>query len=216
VLEIGAGQGSVGSLLARRYDYLGLEPDRRSYETARTRIGETGRLRNIAVEQLPAGETFDLVCALEVLEHLEDDRGALALWSRHVRPGGWLLVSVPAGRDRFGASDAVVGHVRRYDRDDLGAALGSAGLVDVELRTYGFPLGYVLEAVRNQLLKRQDTSGPREERTAASGRWLPAPERLARPMRIATAPFRLLQRPFASTTLGTGLVGRARRPVEPS
>src|SRR4029450_12054618 len=107
----------------------GRAPARRSYETAGTRIGETGRLRNMAVEQLPADETFDLVCALEVLEHLEDDREAPPLWSQHVRPGGWRLVSVPAGRNRFGASDAVVGHVRRYDRADLRAALESRDLV---------------------------------------------------------------------------------------
>ena len=212
LLEIGAGQGSVGSLLARRYEYVGLEPDRRSFETACARVGTDGRVVNIAVEELPADETFDLVCALEVLEHLEDDRGALALWSTHVRPGGWLVVSVPAGRDRFGRSDAIVGHVRRYDRDDLRAALESAGLVDLELRTYGFPLGYVLEAVRNRLLRDRDRDSPRDERTAASGRWLPAPERLALPIRAVTAPFRLLQRPFAGTRLGTGLVARGRRP----
>lgn len=199
-------------MLARRYEYVGLEPDIRSYETARKRIGTDGRVVNISVEELPHAETFDLVCALEVLEHLEEDRAALELWSTHVRPGGWLLVSVPAGRGRFGRSDAIVGHVRRYDREDLRAALESAGLVDVRVRTYGFPLGYVLEAARNRLLADRDSGASREERTATSGRWLPAPERLALPMRVVTAPFCLVQRPFAGTRLGTGLVARGRRP----
>ncbi len=170
-LEIGAGQGSVGAELARRYDYLGLEPDPLSYERAAQRVGAAGRVLNIALEELSGAETFDLVCAFEVLEHIEDDRAALAAWIERIVPGGWLLVSVPAGPDRFGASDVKVGHFRRYDREGLRELLESAGLEDVDVRTYGFPIGYALEVVRNAVVKR--TAGTRLAR-GADGRQRPA------------------------------------------
>jgi SAM-dependent methyltransferase len=212
VLEIGAGQGSVGAELARRYDYLGLEPDTSSFEVAARRIGGAGRVLNITLEELSDANTFDLVCAFEVLEHIEDDRAALAAWIERVRPGGRLLLSVPAGPNRFGASDVTVGHFRRYDHDGLRDLLAEAGLDEIEIRMYGFPLGYALEVVRNLLVKRTASRGTREERTAASGRLFQPSERTAVLAAAASAPFRLVQRPFAGTRLGTGLVARARRP----
>jgi SAM-dependent methyltransferase len=213
VLEIGAGQGSVGAELARRYDYLGVEPDRSSFEVAARRIGERGRVLNSTLEELPSRETFDLVCAFEVLEHIEDDRAALAAWIERVTPGGRLLLSVPAGPGRFGASDVKVGHFRRYDRDGLRDLLAAAGLDEVDVRMYGFPLGYALEVVRNQVVKRSAGRGSREERTAASGRLFQPSGRTALLTAAAAAPFRVVQRPFAGTSLGTGLVALARRPV---
>jgi SAM-dependent methyltransferase len=151
------------------------------------------------------------VCAFEVLEHLEDDREAVASWKRFMRPGGWVLVSVPAGRDRFGPTDVKAGHYRRYDRDDLAGVFRAADLADVEILAYGFPLGYVLEAGRNVLVRKTTRDTALEERTAASGRWLQPSERSAPLMRVLSAPFRLVQRPFGRTSLGTGLVARARK-----
>jgi SAM-dependent methyltransferase len=216
VLEIGCGLGSAGVLLARRYDYLGLEPDRDSFEIARERIGNTGRVLDIDLESLDHTQTFDVVCAFEVLEHLEDDRAALNAWLGHVRPGGWLLLSVPAGSHRFGPTDVKAGHYRRYDRTVLEALLASSGLDDVAVRAYGFPLGYALEAGRNAILRRRsrgDAGGTAAERTAASGRWLQPPDWSAAATQVAAAPFALAQRPFAHTSLGTGFVARGRCPA---
>jgi SAM-dependent methyltransferase len=212
VLEIGAGQGSVGSELADRYDYLGVEPDRGSFEVAAQRIGDRGRVLNTTLEDLPVDRTFDLVCALEVLEHIEDDERALAAWIERATPRGRLLLSVPAGPTRFGASDVMVGHFRRYDRDGLRRLLASAGLAEIDVRTYGFPLGYALEVVRNQVVKRTTGRGSHQERTAASGRLFQPSGRTALLTAAAAAPFRVVQRPFSRTSLGTGLVALARRP----
>jgi len=211
MLEIGAGLGSAGALLSQGRAYVGLEPDEISFKTAVRRIGATGTVLNEAAETYKPPEPFDVVCAFEVLEHIEDDRGALTEWRRHIRPGGWLLVSVPAGRRRFGPTDVKAGHYRRYDRDDLFALLSAGDLTGIEVISYGFPLGYALEAARNLYARRTAAGTTLEARTAESGRWLQPPEGAGHLLQALSAPFRYLQRPFGGTRLGTGLVARARR-----
>jgi SAM-dependent methyltransferase len=198
VLEVGAGEGALGARLARRYDYVGVEPDPRSRARARERV-ET------VLEALP-DERFDLVCAFEVLEHVADDQAELRAWRDRLRPGGWLLLSVPAHEKRFGPADRRVGHFRRYEPGGLAEQLTEAGFEHPRLVTYGFPLGYALEAGRHVLARRGEAEG-----TAGSGRWLQPSDRLGWATRFGTAPFRLLQRPFAGTGLGTGIVALARR-----
>jgi SAM-dependent methyltransferase len=216
VLELGAGQGSVGVLLARRYDYVGVEPDDSSFATARERFARAGvgEIVHGDASSLEPDWTFDLVCAFEVLEHIEDDQGALTAWIELVRPGGWMLVSVPAGRTRFGPTDVKAGHLRRYDRDDLERLLATTGLTEISIASYGFPAGYPLEAARNVVAGRLDSSGSLEERTAASGRWLQPPEWAALATLAVAWPLRLVQRPFEGGRRGTGLVALARRPVD--
>ena len=210
LLEVGAGLGSVGALLAERFEYVGLEPDPTSFATARERVGTRGRVLNSTVEQLESSEMFDVLCAFEVLEHLEDDFGALKRWLGHVRPGGWVLVSVPLGRDRFGPQDEFVGHYRRYDKTDLAALLERCGLSEIGLVAYGFPLGNALDSARDVIARRRRSEPSRHERTGASGRWLQPPAWAAAGTRAFTLPFRMIQRPFAGTSWGIGLVGRAR------
>jgi SAM-dependent methyltransferase len=216
VLEVGCGQGALGVRLAARYRYLGLEPDAESYAVAKQRIalGGRGEVRDTLVESLGPEERFDLVCAFEVLEHIEDDAGALDAWAQRLRPGGWLLLSVPAHQRRFSAADELVGHFRRYDPDPMAALLRRAGFADIEIREYGMPLGYLLEAGRNAVGRRRLAATPRasmEQRTGTSGRLLqPRSAFQGAVTRWSTAPFRYVQRGFPHT--GTGLVVRAKLP----
>ena len=216
VLEIGVGLGSVGVFLARRYDYTGIDLDETALATARDRFRrcgvDPGRLVLGGLEQVE-GREFDLVCAFEVLEHLEDDVAALTEWRSHVAPGGWVALSVPADPSRFGRADEKAGHYRRYSRETLSAVLSAAGFSNVSLRNYGFPVGYLLEAGRNAYAKRHmQPADSYEERTLASGRWLQPPEGAGRAMALISQPLCLLQRPFANREVGTGLVACAQRP----
>ncbi|TVR20787.1 MAG: class I SAM-dependent methyltransferase [Nitriliruptor sp.] len=215
VLEIGAGQGAFGARLARRYDYLGVELDEIAGQLAATRIEAAGG-RLLLGDALPLteGRRFAAVCAFEVLEHLADDRDALAQWVARLVPGGHLVLSVPSGSHRMGPWDAAVGHYRRYDRDHLVRLLRGVGLVDVRVTGHGFPLGYVLEAVRNRLADRaaKRTAGTPEERTAGSGRSL-QPLGFGSMTWLLTLPFRVLQVPFRHSRLGTGLVAVGRLPL---
>jgi len=216
VLEIGCGQGAFGARLAGEVKYLGVEPDNSSYRVACSRIEPRGgRVLQGTHTVVPVGSTYDLVCAFEVLEHIEDDEGALAEWVTSVRPGGHLVLSVPAFQERFGAMDAYVGHFRRYSPVELEACLVAAGLTDVKVTVYGWPLGYALEAVRNRIdAKKLAGAGDAstEDLSAASGRtFQPKGRAMGVFVNAATVPFRYLQR--TRPNAGTGLVAVARRPA---
>ena len=213
VLEVGAGEGALGVRLARRYSYVGVEPDSRSFETARRRFDEAGAgtILHGGVEALPPASSFDLVCAFEVLEHCEDDVAAVREWVAHVRPRGWLMLSVPAFARRFGPSDRKAGHHRRYERAQIVAVFERTGLEPWSIELYGFPLGNVLELAWDAAARIRPANGSATERTAASGRYLQPRARLGWMPRIVAAPGRVAQRSFVGRGRGTGFVALARR-----
>jgi SAM-dependent methyltransferase len=213
VLEVGCGQGGFGARIAARpglTQYVGVEPDEQSWALARDRIAPLGADVRLGTSDLiGAHEQFDLVCAFEVIEHLEDDRGALADWATHLEPGGTVLVSVPADPDRFGPMDSLVGHYRRYTAGQLEATLRAGGCQQVTVSAYGWPLGYALEAVRNRIAARRtgDTTVAEDgmqQRSATSGRLLQPRNLAGRAVRVGAAPFALVQHWRPKT--GTGLV----------
>jgi SAM-dependent methyltransferase len=81
------------------------------------------------VTALPfADASFDLVCALDIVEHVEDDEAALSELARVVRVGGAVLLSTPLHASLWTAFDDFVGHKRRYDPAELLSQLGRHGL----------------------------------------------------------------------------------------
>lgn len=212
ILEIGCGQGGIGSRLALRGRYLGLEPDAASFEVARARVEPLGGdVRCAVLDELDPGLRFDVVCAFEVLEHLEDDAAALRHWTGRLRPGGTLIVTAPAWPERLGAWDAAVGHLRRYTPEHLDTLLHAAGLTETAEVVYGWPLGDLLEKGRNLLAGRARTGTSAAARTAASGRQL-QPGRWSGPViRAGIAPFVRLQ--AIRPDRGPALLGHGRRPV---
>jgi SAM-dependent methyltransferase len=222
VLEVGCGMGGFAARLAQRYSYLGVEPDTTSCAVAQQRLTDAGGHGEVRLGDLSAvkpDESFDLVCAFEVIEHIEDDTDALRSWVDRLRPGGSVLLSTPAWQKRFGPADEMVGHFRRYDPPVLRGLLTGAGLTDVRLVHFGAPLGYVLEAGRNAVGRRRRGStssatapaASMAERSDASGRTLqPSTSWTATAARLGTLPFRAVQRAFPNT--GPGLVAVARKP----
>ena len=224
VLEMGCGQGGFGARLAARADYVGVEPDQLAATVATARIAPLGgTVLQGDQHAVPAGSSYDLVCAFEVLEHLEHDAEMLGVWAGFVRPGGHLLISVPAWPDRFGPMDTHAGHYRRYTPAGLDGLLVAAGLEPVSTQVYGWPLGYALEAVRNpidarklareaQLAADAGRALSNEELTASTGRtFQPRTALVGTAVAVATTPFRYLQR--LTTARGTGLVALARKPL---
>jgi SAM-dependent methyltransferase len=216
VLEIGCGQGAFGARLARAARYLGVEPDITSYSVAKSRVEPAGgEVRNVSAEALDDVGPFDLVCAFEVLEHLQDDVAALKSWHDLVAPGGHILLSMPAWQARFNHWDTMVGHYRRYSPDECREALTSAGFSDVEVIVYGWPLGFATENVRSRIAARRGAASEgavassMDERTAGSGRVLQPKALAGLVVQAATAPFSALQRLRPGS--GTGVVVLASR-----
>src|SRR5262245_12701372 len=92
-IEIGVGQGAMSARIASitGRSYIGFELDQDSFQRARPRIEQVGgRLHSVPLVSVDPAAA-DLLCAFEVLEHIEDDHAALRSWVRYILPGGHLL-----------------------------------------------------------------------------------------------------------------------------
>lgn len=222
VLEIGAGAGMLlQELAARGHRCTALETS----PQARAMISRlsNGSGHTIAVESAARPDwdgRFPLIMAFEVLEHIEDDRAALAQWAGWLRPGGTLLLSVPAHPRQWNAADVWAGHYRRYRRHELLECFSSAGLGVERVECLGFPLGNLTEHVQalgiQRTLDASGDSGHRQANNDRSGverghvlRWYPAmrspPGKLA--LRAAFA----LQAASSRLPLGNGWLVRAAK-----
>jgi len=162
VLNAGAGAGSFSLRLAENgFDVTSVDASSAAVEVLRGRV--TGEVARADVTALPfADAAFDAAVLGEVLEHVEDDRGALEEVARVLRPGGVLAVSVPADPKRFGASDRWAGHVRRYARQELLGACEAGGFTVERCRAWGFPFAALYHRyLYERRLDRHGASAPR-------------------------------------------------------
>jgi len=89
-------------------------------------------------EALPFPDaTFDLIMAMDIIEHVDDDEVVFRELARVLRPGGTLVMSSPLHPDSWTGFDDVVGHLRRYDPEDLLARLARHGLTLERSAIYG-------------------------------------------------------------------------------
>src|SRR5262249_43810635 len=135
VLEVGCGTGTVLQMLERvcaTGQVAGMDLFEEGLEFARRRVScplICGDLRSP-----PFATTFDIVGMFDVLEHLEDDRGPLDHLFRLIRPGGRLILTVPAHMSLWSYFDESSCHYRRYDRTALQSKLAATGF-EVEFIT---------------------------------------------------------------------------------
>ncbi|HEY9033304.1 MAG TPA: class I SAM-dependent methyltransferase [Pseudomonadales bacterium] len=108
-------------------------------EPALKQLADAGGLcRQAPVNALPfADNSFELVCALDIIEHVEDDQGALAELCRVARPGATVLLSTPLHMDFWTPFDALVGHYRRYEPEQLASLLLQHRLTVMQSAGYG-------------------------------------------------------------------------------
>lgn len=133
VIEYGAGAGTVSARLAPLADELTLvELSTNLIEPLRARFSRDPKVKVISesleehAAQLGA-EAVDTVVMVNVLEHIEDDREALTHLLRILKPGGHLLLFVPALQGLMSKLDLMHGHFRRYHRPDLAGKVKAAG-----------------------------------------------------------------------------------------
>ncbi|OGX88381.1 class I SAM-dependent methyltransferase [Hymenobacter glacialis] len=129
ILEIGCSGGPLMQRLrtAGYTDITGIDVSEPAIELAQARgVPHVSVMDGAALEFGDA--RFDLVIASDVLEHIGDEGKALREWARVLKPGGQLLVFVPAHAYLWSEHDVVNHHFRRYSRHGLVAALTQAGL----------------------------------------------------------------------------------------
>lgn len=160
-IEIGSGLGDYAMEWAphfRRFTATEADPDRLVLLKERL-AGQ----QNIEVRQmlLPSEETNSYTGAVSynVLEHIEDHVSALRSMGRLVRPGGAVVLIVPAFPFAMSPVDVATGHVRRYTRKSMRAALEEAGLV-VERLHYANALGLLGYYLATSVFKLAPKEGP--------------------------------------------------------
>ena len=201
VVEVGAGIGTFSDrlLAAGVEELVQIEPEAGCAAELERRYGGDPRV-SLLREELPAapglaarpGE-FDLVLCQNVLEHIEDDRGAVAAMAAALRPGGELALLVPAHPRLFGALDAAYGHHRRYTPARLREIVGETGLRIDRLAHFN-ALGIPGWWIKNRTGSRRIGALSLQAYEAAVRGWRPLERRLPPPV-------------------GLSLIVRARRPA---
>lgn len=147
IMEIGAGIGTMTKCWLPHADELhALEPADnlfpvlretfRAFPNVRAHHGDLEKVLSRHPEL--ATEAFDSIVMVNVLEHIEDDLGVLKTIHRMLRPGGHLLIFVPAMSVLYGSLDRKFGHCRRYGRKELVSLCAKAGYEIVRTRYFDF------------------------------------------------------------------------------
>ena len=168
VIEHGCGTGFVLAELQRlfpRARVLGADLYAEGLALAKRRFA--GPLLQTDILTCNFREAFDLVGLFDVLEHLDDDLRVLRALREHLRPGGHLLLTVPAHMALWSDYDWASGHRRRYSRPQLVARLSEAGFAMEYCTEFMFAL-FPLMFVRRRLKRGRAQS--RKEPGAAAER----------------------------------------------
>jgi SAM-dependent methyltransferase len=132
ILDVGCGTGTMLTYLQAFGDAEGVDIDEEAIGYCRERGLQSVQLGEATKLPYP-DDSFDLVTILDVVEHLDDDVAAFREMRRVLRPGGRLLVTVPAHRFLWGDQDEVNQHKRRYRARELRERIVAGGLEVVRL-----------------------------------------------------------------------------------
>jgi SAM-dependent methyltransferase len=159
VLDAGCGWGvTLTALEAAGYRTTGLDISRGVLDlldTPQRSLVEADLSRPVATE---FRGTFDAVLALDVIEHVDDDREVVTNLGTLVKPGGWVIVSVPALPSLFSEFDRVQGHRRRHTVESLRSAFAGSGLDVVQTFWWGAWMVPLLRLQRLSLWKDRQLS----------------------------------------------------------
>jgi len=145
VLEVGGGIGNFTPQIASvAKSVTSLEPNEFCFNQLREKIAAITNAAAVraTVESLntviPADKKFDAVVLMNVLEHIKDDRAVLAELKKFLKPGGRIVVLVPAGQWAFGPVDTRLGHYRRYTKTYTKPLVAGLEMEIEKMRYYNF------------------------------------------------------------------------------
>ena len=222
-MEIGAADLTLTRELLERFD-AGLAVDftddlPQSYAALPDELKSRLEISNadVMIEDVP-GE-YDCIIACEVMEHIEDDSRFLERLFDRLKPGGQLLISVPAKQKFWTVHDELVGHLRRYERTMFVEQASVAGFSDVRVLAYGYPWINWLSHLRVWLARRTLTDRSdwdQQQQTAMSNHrqipgWLSGSLAPLLVNRVTIWPFAVFSRLFNRLDLSDGYILMARK-----
>jgi SAM-dependent methyltransferase len=147
VLDCGCGAGHLAKKVWDRHiDIVALDLDLEALQRTKRRYrGPLVRASALAVPFRP--ESFDSVILSDLLEHIPDGHGVLSEIRRVLEPGARLIVTVPAMRCLWSQHDVRLGHIRRYEKDELCSVLRRAGFTIIKVFYWAslfFPLAFLI------------------------------------------------------------------------
>lgn len=154
LVDIGGSIGSMARSMSSIVPTILMEPQldgvNHAYQSGVVPVVHANLLDiNVKSDCLPA------VSLLDVLEHIEDDRAFLEIIFRALKPGGHILITVPAHQKLWSDFDVKVGHYRRYKLNQLISILKTVGF-EIEFSTYLFSLLYMPLLLRRKFLRRKN------------------------------------------------------------
>ncbi len=192
VLDVGGGEGSLlDFVLADGRAVTALDPSSACVSRMRARFADRrfrGVVGDIADESLVRAlsqDAFETILCTNVLEHVEDDAGALEHMARILAPTrGSLFLLVPAHPVLFGTPDTLAGHYRRYTRRGLQELLEGAGFRIVSLRHFN-STGFLPYFINSRILRPRTLGGSVDLQLRIYDRWIvPVARRVEKVMRL--------------------------------
>jgi len=149
ILEVGCGTGGNLSMLGEYGQVEAMEYDTLALEFAKRKNPKLSILQGELPDRIPyEDETYDLVCAFDVLEHIQDDFKAVAALVRKLKSGGILFCTAPANQWMWSRHDEVNHHFRRYSLSNFEALFKQSGVNFVHASYYNTVLFPVIATVR--------------------------------------------------------------------
>ena len=229
-LEVGCGDGSLSRRLLRRgYSGTGVDVSTQAVteaqQTLRREI-ESGMysLHCGDVRHFDGDEKFDFALSMMVVEHVEEPVPFVRAIADRVVPGGLVILGAPGRKDHWSIEDETVGHLRRYEKDELAKLLADSGLENVEVWSVAVPVANLLFRLGNRMVRRSSsemtkTSLAKQEQTLTSGiRDIPFKTSFPAAFRLilnrwTMFPLAWFQRFFYRSRLGITLLASGHVPV---
>jgi SAM-dependent methyltransferase len=153
ILEAGCATGGNLKMLAHHGQISAMELDEVACELANERGITQVKLGSLP-DKIPFTNEYDLIVILDVIEHIDDDLAALKTLYSRLKPGGWLLITVPAYQFLWSQHDEVNHHKRRYVLRGLKQVVKLAGYTvrhSSYFNAFLFPIVAAVRIIRNLL-----------------------------------------------------------------
>ena len=146
-LNVGIATGATSIMLESFGDVVSSEFDKETCEFVEKEIGI--KVIQASVTELPfESDRFDMVCAFDVIEHVEDDQKAILELERVLKPGGLMVLTVPANMSLWSEHDMINHHFRRYEKRGLSKLLSGTKMCPMYLSYFNTLLFPAIKCAR--------------------------------------------------------------------